>query len=169
MKNNDRFAGLLHAVIRIQTKQTTKKDETAMNRKTIAIIVLGIVLLTSLLVCGFFGVKTVRRTRLRRAGMEAYEKKDYILAERLLLQYISKDPNAEKEFAALANIYHEFGNTGMEAQMWQSASALNPLNTEYHEKMLTSAVQSSNYTLLHGILGRKVKTGNNVTDQELYL
>ena len=140
-----------------------------MNRKIVAVIVLGLILLTSLLVCGYFGVKTVRRTKLRHAAMEAYEKKDYALAERLLLQYVSKDPNAEAEFVALANIYHEFGNTGLEAQMWQTASSLNPLNQKYYENMLTSAAESANYDLLHSILGRKEKVNEVFTDKELYL
>jgi hypothetical protein len=140
-----------------------------MNRKTIAIIVLGLVLVASLLACGYFGVKTLRRTRLRRAAMTAYEKKEYLLAERLLQQYVRKDPNAEAEFVALANIYHEFGNTGMEVQMWQTASSLNPLNRDYYNNMLTSAVRSANYAFLHGILGRKAKLNEEFTDQELYL
>jgi predicted Zn-dependent protease len=140
-----------------------------MNRKTIAIIALGLVLLACLLACGYFGAKTVRRTRLRRAAMTAYENKQYALAEKLLLQYVGKDPNAEAEFAALANIYHEFGNTGLETQMWQTASSLNPLNPEYYEKMLTGAVKSASYPLLHSILGRKAKQNEALSDQELYL
>ena len=140
-----------------------------MNRKIIAIIVLGLVLLACLLSCGYFGMKTIRRTQLRRAGMTAYEKKEYVLAERLLQQYVAKDPNAEAEYVALANIYHEFGNTGMEAQMWQTASNLNPLKAEYYENMLNSAIRSASYPLLHSILGRKFKMGEKVTDQELYL
>ena len=140
-----------------------------MNRKIIALVLLGGVLLASLLACGYFGVKAIRRTHLRRAAMAAYENKDYPLAERLLLQYVRKDPNAEPEFAALANIYHEFGNTGMEARMWQTASSLNPLNQEYYEKMLDSAIRSASYTLLHGILGRKLKSGETYPDRELYL
>lgn len=140
-----------------------------MNRKIIAIIVLGFVLLASLLACGYFGIKTMRRTRLRREAMTAYEKKDYLLAERLLKQYVEKDPNAEAEYVALANIYHEFGNTGMEAQMWQTASNLNPLKAEYHENMLNAAILSASYPLLHSILGRKIKMNENLTDQELYL
>ena len=140
-----------------------------MNRKLIAIIVLGLVLLASLLACGYFGVKTVRRTRLRRAAMTAFEKKDYELAERLLRQYVQKDPNAEAEFAALANIYHEYGNAGMEAQMWQTASSLNPLNREYRENMLTSAAKAIDYELLYSILGRKLKLNEDFSDQELYL
>ena len=140
-----------------------------MNRRIIAIIVLGFILLACLLACGFFGVKSIRRTRLRRAALEAYEKKDYILAERLLHAYVQQDPNAEAEFVALANIYHELGNTGMEAQMWQTASSLNPLNPEYWDKMLTSAMKSANYTLLHGILGRKARSGEKLTNRELYL
>ena len=140
-----------------------------MNRKTIAIIVLGLVLLSCLLACGYFGAKALRDTRLRRSAMEAYEKKDYALAERLLLQYVAKDPNAEAEYVALANIYHEFGNSGTEAQMWQTASSLNPLKAEYREKMLTGAMRSASYSLLHGILGRKAKVGEEFSDQELYL
>jgi len=140
-----------------------------MNRKIFAIIVLGLVLFASLLACGYFGVKTIRRTQLRHAAMAAYEKKEYSLAERLLQQYIAKDPNAEAEYVALANIYHEFGNAGMEAQMWQSASALNPLNQEYYKNMLTSALRAASYPLLHSILGRKAKLNEGFTDQELYL
>ena len=140
-----------------------------MNRKIIAVIVLGGVLLASLLACGYFGVKTIRRTKLRRAAMAAYENKDYALAERLLLQYVAKDPNAEAEFVALANIYHEYGSAGLEAQMWQTASSLNPLNGQYREKMLTSALRSASYQLLYSILGRKTKADEPFTDQELYL
>ena len=149
--------------------RTVKKDETIMNRKIIAIIVLGLVLLASLLACGYFGMKTVRRTRLRHAAMEAYEKKDYILAERLLHAYVRQDPNAEAEYVALANVYRAFGDTEKEAQMWQSASSLNPLNPEYYENMLNSAMKSASYQLLHSILGRKAKIGETFTDQELYL
>lgn len=138
-------------------------------RKIVAIAVLGVVLLACLLSVGYFGVKTIRHVRLRRKAMEAYEKKDYALAERLLRVYVRKDPNAEAEFVALANIYHEFGNTGFEAQMWQTASSLNPLNSEYRDKMLTSAMKSASYALLHGILGRKAKVGEEFTDRELYL
>ena len=168
-KNDDGFAGVPHADIPYNLPRNAKKDKTTMNRKIIAIIVLGLILLASLLACGYFGVKAVRRTRLRRAGMEAYGKKDYAQAERLLLQYVSKDPNAETEFVALANIYHELGNAGMEAQMWQTASSLNPLNQEYKESMLTSATNALSYPLLHSILGRKIKSGEKLTDQELYL
>ncbi len=63
--------------------------------------------------------------------MAAYEKKDYEEAERLLLDYVQKDQNSEPEFAALANIYREFGNKGAEAEMWQMACALNPLESAY--------------------------------------
>ena len=158
-----------HADIQYKLPRIAKKDKTTMNRKIVAIIVLGLVLFACLLACGYFGVKALRRTRLRRAGMTAYEKKEYVLAERLLQTYVQQDPNAEAEYVTLANIYHEFGNTGMEAQMWQSASSLNPLKMEYYENMLTSAARATSYPLLYSILGRKAKTGEEFTDQELYL
>ena len=140
-----------------------------MNRKFIALTVLGLVLFACLLACGFFGVKAIRRTRLRRAAMTAYENKEYALAERLLHAYIQQDPNAEAEYVALANIYHELGNAGMEAQMWQSASSMNPLKTEYHENMLSSAAHATSYPLLYSVLGRKKQSGEALTDRDLYL
>ena len=140
-----------------------------MNRKKIAIVLLGIVFLASLPICAYFGIKAKRNNRLRSEAMAAYEKGDYVPAERLLLQYVQKNPDAEEEFVALANVYHEFGNPEMEAQMWQSASSLNPQNQEYYKKMLDNAVQSANYSLLHGILGRKAKVDDTFSDLELYL
>ena len=140
-----------------------------MNRKIFAIIILGLVLFASFLACGYFGVKAIRRTRLRHSAMTAYEKKDYILAERLLHAYVRQDPNAEAEYAALANIYREFGNAGMETQMWQTASSLNPLSQEYYHNMLTSAVRATNYSLLHAILERKIRVNENLSDYERYL
>lgn len=138
-------------------------------RKIVAIVILGLILLATLLVCGYFGAKTFRLTRQRRAAMAAYERKDYATAERLLRACVRKDPNSEAEIVALANIYREFGNAGMEAQMWNSAAALNPLNAEYRENMLSSALRAADYLLLHGILVRKEKLDEKFTDQELYL
>ena len=139
-----------------------------MTRKRIAVLILGFILLACLLACGYFGAKTIRRTYQRHTAMAAYEKKDYEEAERLLLAYIHKDQNSEPEFAALANIYHEFGNTGAEAQMWQMASSLNPLKEEYRRNMLDAAVKSASYNLLYGVLGRKAKLGEKMDEKELY-
>jgi len=140
-----------------------------MNRKIITLILWGLLIIASLLVCGYYGLRSVRRIRLRREAMTAYENKEYELAERLLQQYVQKVPNAEEGFVALANIYHEFGNMGMESQMWQSATSLNPEDPEYRANMLNSMVQSADYALLRGILGRKAKVDDPFTDQELYL
>ena len=119
-----------------------------MTRKKVAIVVLGIILLACLLVCGYYGAKTIRRSYQRRAAMAAYEKKEYKEAERLLRAYVAKDMNSEPELVALANIYHEFGDKDMEAIMWQMASALNPLKSEYRENMMKSALQAADYGLL---------------------
>lgn len=140
-----------------------------MTRKKFAIIVLGLVLLASLLACGYFGVKTLRRSHQRRVAMATYEKKDYVLAERLLLAYVSLDQNSEPEFVALANIYREFGDYGMEAQMWNMASSLNPLNAEYSENVLKSAKNAANYNLIHDLLERKAKLAGSLTDEEVSL
>ena len=85
------------------------------NWKKTAFLALGLVVLVSLLLCGHHMARAVRRIRLQRAAMTAYERKDYEQAERLLLQYVQKNPESEEEFVALANIYHEFGNAEEEA------------------------------------------------------
>lgn len=151
-----------------QQKQAKNKPPMAL-RKIIAIVILGVILLASLLACGYFGVKTFRRSQQRRAALAAYEIKDYVTAERLLRAYVRKDPNSEPEFVALANIYRELGNPGMEAQMWQRASSLNPLNDQYRENTLISAAKSANYALLHSTLGRMMKVSGTLSDQDLYL
>lgn len=140
-----------------------------MKRKTIAIILLVLFILASLPICGYYGVRAKRRADLRDKAMAAYENKEYGTAESLLLQYVQMYPDAEAEYAALANIYHKSGNAGMEAQMWQSANTLNPQKPEYREKMLSSAIKAANYALLYGILGRKAKVDDTFTYRELYL
>ena len=118
-----------------------------MNRKKIMLILLGLACLAILLVCGHFGLKVMRRIRMRRTAMAAYENREYASAERLLLQYVRKDPEAEAELVALANIYHEFGNTGMEAQMWQTVGTLDPRNEEYRQlrDMLRTSMEQNAY------------------------
>jgi len=140
-----------------------------MTRKRIAILILGFILIASLLACGYFCAKTVRRSYQRRTAMAAYEKKEYKEAERLLQRYLQKDPNSEPEIVALANIYHEFGNTGMEARMWLMASSLNPLNGEYRKNMLETAAKSASYGLMYSALGRRINMSEKMDDTELSL
>lgn len=140
-----------------------------MKRKIITLIVLGLVLFVCLLTGWHVGMKVYRRTSLRRTAMTAYGNRDYAQAERLLQQYVQADPNAEAEYVALANIYHEFGNVEQESQMWQMASSLNPENPVYRANMLNSMVKSASYAPLHGVLGRKAKVDEKFTDQELFL
>ena len=140
-----------------------------MNRRLVALILLGVLIVAGLLTCGYFGLKIARHVRLRRAVMTVYENKEYALAEPLLFQYVQKNQGDEAGFVALANIYHDFGNAEMEAQMWQTAATLNPQNPEYREKMLNSMVKAANYALMHGVLGRKARADEQFTDRELYL
>ena len=140
-----------------------------MNRKLVIVIVLGVVFLSSLLSGGLLGFKALRRVRQRQVAMTAYHNRQYDAAEPLLLEYVSRDPNSEEAFVALANIYRASGNAEMEAQMWHQAATLDPHNAEYLANMLDCAVKSASYTLLHGILGRKAGVDEKFTDRELYL
>ena len=138
-------------------------------RKKIVFILAGMFFLAGILAFGHFFTKMKARARLRQEAMSAYENGDLAGAKRLLHKYVEKNPDAEEQFVALAHVYHEIGNSEMEAQMWKSASALNPRKPEYRENMLNNAVKSANYSLLHGILGWQAKTDGILNDQELYL
>lgn len=149
-------------------RQKKEKKRPIVTRKLVAITILGVILLSVLLICGWFGVKTFRLSKQRQAAMAAYEAKDFVTAERLLRDYVRKDQNSEPAFVALANIYREFGDTGREAQMWRKAGMLNPLNQEYRDNMLLSTLNAAEYLNLHGILARKKMLQEEFTAQELY-
>ena len=153
----------------LDTRNPNETKRPVSRRKIVTFSLLGLVFLLALLAGGYFGAKTVWMTQRRRAGMTAYENKDYVTAERLLRRCVEEDRNDEASFVALANIYHEFGDAGSEAQMWQMANFLDPQRDDYREKMLTSAVKSASYGLLHGVLMRKAWIGEKLSDQELYL
>jgi len=125
--------------------------------KLISVIVLvSVVLLACLGLLGYFGVKTMRRTHLRKEALEAFAAKDWKKAETLLNKYVRQDPDSEDDIVRLAQVYQHFGNTGEEMHCWYRASLLNPLKPEYWDNYTGCAVNARNFGHLYSSLSRKL-------------
>ena len=96
-------------------------------RLILVIVLISIVLLSCLGFLGYFGIKAMRRTHLRSEARKAFAEEDWKKAERLLNEYVARDPDSEEDFVRLAQVYRHFGNTGEEMHCWYKANTLNPL------------------------------------------
>ena len=122
----------------------------------LAIALVSVVLLACLGFLGYFGVKTMRRSRLRAEAREAFAAADWKTAEKLLNQYVSLDPDSEEDFVRLAQVYRHFGNTGEEMHCWYKASVLNPLKPEYWDNYAVCAMNARDFGHFYTTLSRKL-------------
>ncbi len=119
-------------------------------------ILVSVVLLACLGALGYFGIKTIRRSHLRAEARAAFAAEDWKKAEKLLNEYVGKDPDSEEDFVRLAQVYRHFGNTGDEMRCWHRASALNPLKPEYWDNYAVCALNARDFGHLYSSLSRKV-------------
>jgi tetratricopeptide (TPR) repeat protein len=120
------------------------------------IVLVSVVLLASLGFLGYFGVKSMRRSHLRMQAREAFAAEDWKKAEKLLNEYVGKDPDSEEDFVRLAQVYRHFGNTGAEMHCWYKASVLNPLKPEYWDNYTDCAMNARDFGHLYSALSRKL-------------
>ena len=120
---------------------------------------------------GYFGVRMVRRTYERLEARAAFAAEDWKTAEKLLKEYLEKDPDSEDDCVRLAQVYRHFGNTDAEMHCWYRASALNPLKWEYWSKYTACAMNSRNFAHLYTTLARKIHSNVEPAskDKMLYL
>ena len=143
--------------------------------KKFKIILIGILVSVVLLAClgflGYFGVRTLRRTQMKMAAREAFDAGDWKKAEKLLNDYLAKDPDSEEDVVRLAQVYRHFGNTEEEMRCWHKASMLNPLKHEYWDEYTRAAMNARAYPHLCSALGRKIRAGEELAprDRMLYL
>jgi len=137
----------------------------------LVIVLVSVVLLACLGFLGYFGIKTMRRSHLRMEARKAFAAEDWKKAEKLLNEYVGKDPDSEEDYVRLAEIYRHFGNTGAEMHCWHKASSLNPLKPEYWNNYTGCAMNAREFTHLFSALSRKVvfKTKLAPKDMMLYL
>ncbi len=140
-------------------------------KTVLSIILISVVLLACLGFLGYFGVKTLRRSHLRVSAREAFAAGDWKKAEKLLTEYVGKDPDSEEDFVRLAQVYRHFGNTEEEMHCWYKASTLNPLKPEYWDNYTGCAMNARDFTHLYTTLNRKTFLSAELApkDKMLYL
>ena len=126
--------------------------------KKVKIILAGILVSVVLFAClgalGYFGTKTMRRSRLE--AREAFAAEDWKKAEKLLNEYVRQDPDSEEDFVRLAQVYRHFGNTGEEMRCWARANMLNPLKPEYWDNYIGCSMNARDFGHLYSTLNRKI-------------
>ena len=132
-------------------------------------ILVSVILLACLGALGYFGIKSMRRSHLRSEAREAFAAEDWKKAEKLLNEYVGKDPDSEEDYVRLAQVYRHFGNTGAEMQCWHRASALNPLKPEYWDNYAVCALNARDFHHLYSALSRKVAVNTGLAPREQML
>ena len=133
----------------------------------LVIVLVSVVLLACLGFLGYFGVKTIRRSHLRMAAREAFAAEDWKKAERLLSEYVRKDPDSEEDFVRLAQVYNHFGNTDEEMRCWYNASTLNPLKPEYWENYAGCAMNARDFDHIYSALSRKARLAQELGPKDI--
>jgi len=138
-------------------------------RLILVIVLISIVLLSCLGFLGYFGIKAMRRTHLRSEARKAFAAEDWKKAERLLNEYVARDPDSEEDFVRLAQVCHHFGNTGEEMLCWHKASTLNPLKAEYWDSYTTCAMNAREFSHFYSSFNRKSAMNAKQTPREMKL
>ena len=146
------------------------KSKNKMKIVLISILVL-VILLTCLGGVVYSGIKTMRRSHLRADARAAFAAEDWKTAEKLLSEYVGKDPDSEEDYVRLAQVYRHFGDTDEEMRCWYRASMLNPLKPEYWDTYIGCAMTARNFHHLYSSLRRKVFLSEELApkDRLLYL
>ena len=132
----------------------------------LVLVLVSVVLLACLGFLGYFGIKTMRRSRLRTEARDAFAAKDWKKAEKLLTEYVGMDPDSEEDYVRLAQVYSHFGNTGEEMRCWYRASTLNPLKPEYWDDYTRSAMNARDFAHLYSSLSRKLISNTDLTRKD---
>ena len=115
-----------------------------------------LIMLGCLGTCLFFLVKELDRSIECSRAIALYEAGDYETAKGKLIHVLNRDPHKESAVAALADIYHRYGDWGNETFFRQRLARLNPLNPKYFDDYLESAMRARNYNVIYSLLSLKV-------------
>ena len=121
-----------------------------------------LVMLACIGACIFFLVKDLDRSIECSQAIALYESGDFAQAKEKLVRVLSRDPHKESAVAALADIYHHYGDWGNETFFRQRLVRLNPLNKQYFEDYLDSAMRARNYNVIYSLLNLKILEGETL-------
>ena len=180
-RNDPRFTMLFE---RHNQAPINEKGEKPKKRKTLRvgnirltpkriIILLGflLIVLACIGACFFFLVKDLDRSIECARAIALYESGDFDTAKDKLIRVLSRDPHKEQAIAALADIYHHYGDWGNETFFRQRLVRLNPLNRQYFNDYLDSAMRARNYNVIYSLLNLKALEGETLDQdtESLYL
>jgi len=116
-----------------------------------------LIMLGCLGACLFLLVKDIDRSIECARAIALYKAGDYEDAKDKLIQVLNRDPHKEAAVAALADIYHKFGDWGNETFFRQRLTRLNPLNEQYYKDYIDCAMRARNYNVIYSLLSLKVQ------------
>lgn len=120
-----------------------------------------LVFLLCLGACFFYAFKDLGKYKDYARAVTLYEAGDYEAAKDLFVKVLSEDPNKEDAVAAIADIYHHYGDWGNEAFFRQRLMRLNPLDQKLRDDFLESALRARNFGVIYTFLNLKVMEDAN--------
>lgn len=106
--------------------------------------------------CFYYAFKDLGKYKNYARATALYEAGDYKAAKEMYLKVLAEDPNKEDAVAAMADIYHHYGDWGNEAFFRQRLMRLNPLDGKLREDFLESAFRARNFGVIYSLLNLKV-------------
>lgn len=130
-----------------------------------------LIILFCLGVCLVYAIKDVGRYKDYSRAVALLESGDYDAARTMYLKVIASDPNKEGALAALADIYHHYGDWNNESFFRRRLVRLNPLKDEYYHDFLESAFRARNFGVIYSMLNLKVMDNTELSpdDAALYV
>ena len=130
-----------------------------------------LIMLGCLGACFILLVKDIDRSIECARAISLYEAGDYEVAKEKLINVLNRDPHKEAAMAAVADIYHKFGDWGNETFFRQRLVRLNPLNEQYYKDYIDCAMRARNYNVIYSLLSLKVQDADAVDPETatLYL
>ena len=123
------------------------------------ILILSGFLLVILLCLGgslYYAFKDLGRYRRFTHASALLEAGDYEKAKEEFAKVLRDDPNKEAAVAAMAQIFHHYGDWNNEAFFRQRIMRLNPLDQEASQAFLESAFRARNFGTIYSVLNLKV-------------
>ncbi len=138
------------------------------------LLILFAFLLVFLLCLGgslFYALRDFSKYRNFSRASALFEAGDYDAAREVYIKVLKSDPNNEAAVAAMAQIYHFFGDWNNETFLRHRLVRLNPLSKEYYREFLESAFRARNFGSIYSQLNLKVLEGIDLPPDEgaLYL
>lgn len=130
-------------------------------------VIISFLILTTLSVIvgvGYIATKYKSTSSMMTEASALINSGDEMLAKDILLKVIVKDPSNEEAIVMLANISEKSESADITSERWQQAYDLNPLNSNYYNKMFMSLI-NAHYDSLTLIKYQEFENSPEMTDE----